>query len=645
MSPSRFTARARALLCLLTVAALASVATPFDRVLLKDGRVIDGQLLDSDDADYIVLRLPGADIPIPQAMVETTYVESLEDYIPKNKKEERELAKGNVLFEGRWMSKRRRDQMLRDRAEADKELIDQLRRDQKWQNHKTIETRHFVVKSNCREEIAQQAAQLIEDYYKAFVDFWNIKLSPSEGKEKMTFFFYRDTATFHEVTNTGGGLGGYFSPLERELHVPYNQQVPAEAWAVVLHEGNHLLTYLIDTGYRYPIWMNEGMAEYYGSAVIDDEGNFELGALQYGRIVSLRNDEATGNVLSLREVLLQPQQGFTARHYAVAWSFVHFLMESPEYGKAFKTFFKTLSRNRDVETENKRVNNAGMTWAFPNLETVITALERAMGRSLDELDEEWKEFTAQSYGELTPEAYYLAARIAKFNAQEGDEFVEQAMEYYGKACAMGIQDDECWRDYAEMLRKGGIDEGYWTSIVAEPDAVGAWDAIQKAIELDPIDAYNYTEAAGALILDSPVQDLDRALAMVQTADSLSPRSWGVQSLVDVLTALIEPARERRREAAEQAARLAEMDLREWMVQPAYIEGEEVPERIEQLSTDDVIELILVGEVEADDWIFQAYRLHDENGDPVPGVEKWDNEWTPVKDVPLFADALAEAAGG
>jgi hypothetical protein len=167
----------RMLTCLLALALLSAVATPFDRVLLKDGRVIDGQLLDSDDADYIVLRLPGADIPIPQAMVETTYVENLDDYIP-----ERELAKGNVLFEGRWMSKRRRDQELRKRADADKELIDTLRRDQKWQNHKTIETRHFVVKSNTRDEIAQRAADMLELYYKAFVDFWNIKLSPSDGK-------------------------------------------------------------------------------------------------------------------------------------------------------------------------------------------------------------------------------------------------------------------------------------------------------------------------------------------------------------------------------------------------------------------------------------------------------------------------------
>ena len=186
MSTRTFPRWMRTLPCLLALGALASVATPFDRVLLKDGRVIEGKLLDSSDTEYVTLRLPGADIPIPMTMVDTTYVEDLEDYVPKNAKEERELAKGNVLFEGRWMSKRRRDQALRERAEADKTLIDQLRRDQKWANHKTIETRHFIVKSNCRDEIAQRASDLLENYYNAFVDFWNIKLSPSEGKTKMT---------------------------------------------------------------------------------------------------------------------------------------------------------------------------------------------------------------------------------------------------------------------------------------------------------------------------------------------------------------------------------------------------------------------------------------------------------------------------
>jgi hypothetical protein len=66
--------------------------------------------------------------------------------------------------------------------------------------------------------------------------------------------------------------------------------------------------------------------------------------------------------------------------------------------------------------------------------------------------------------------------------------------------------------------------------------------IQKAIQLDPIDGYNYVEAAGILILDGPLQDLEKARSMCDTASALANKSdWALQKLIDELLALIQPA--------------------------------------------------------------------------------------------------------
>lgn len=641
MSPSRHPLLAWALLALLA----ATPALARDRVLLKDGRVIDGTLLESDEPGYIILQLPGADIPIPDELVEKTYVESMENYVPRNKKEEKLLRSGKVLFEGTWVSRTRREQELRKRAEADEEAIRQMRKEQNWKHRKVIETRHFDIQSNCTQDVLDEYSELLENYYDAFTDYWNIRLSAKDAGRRMKFFLYRNTEDFYDITGSRPGVLGFFNFVDGELHLFDMVEDRDYAIGVLLHEGNHLLTHLIDSEFFYPPWMNEGMAEYFGTAKITDRGDFELGDLQYQRIAVMRNDTLHGRELSLREVLLcsydtRLGRPYTGQHYSYGWSFVHFLMETPEYSKAFKTFFKTLPNNFDLDTYT--LTYPTTAFKCPTSESIIEDLEDRLGKSLEELEEEWLAFVDQRYGELSPEAYFYAAKIARAYPLEDDQHIVDCMDYLAKAIELGIENAEAYRTYAEMLRKGGVSEAAYSAVVAPPDPVRAYEMAKRAIELDPINPLNYTEAAGALILDGPIQDLDLALAMTQTAQALAPRDWNVKSLTEELISLIEPARERAAERARREAELAAMDYRVWMVQPFYFENEEPPEVIDELSTDDLRELIRSEVVGEDDWIFQKGRASDGEGGLLPGEDPWDNEWTQLKDIPVFAEDLAAA---
>lgn len=636
--------RATALL-LTALAVLSGPAAGFDRVLLKDGRAIDGKLMESEDKDFILLRLPGADVPIPLDLIDKTFVEDLEDYVPKNSKEEKYLKQGKVLFEGSWMSRTRREQELKKRRDADEGAIKVAREDQKWKNHKTIDTRHFTIRSNCTQDVLDEYADRIEVYYGIFREFWNIKLSPSEGKHKMNFYLYRTKPDFHAVTGVPFGVGGFFSFPKRELQLYDDLENPEEARDTLQHEANHLLTYLIEPKFEYPRWLNEGMAEYFGAAEIDDKGKIHLGGLQYSRIASLRSDRTNKNVIPLRSVLLATPAEYGFRHYAYGWSFVHFLMESEDYGKSFRSFFKNLSKNRDLEITNVSYSNVKGALASPELPSVVTALEKQLGKSLEELNDELDLWTEQAYGELSGYGYFRAARMSKREELPEDQHIKNAMHYYKRAVELGYERDTCYREYAEMLRKGGIDEGSYMAIVQPPDGKTAWEMCQKAIELDPIDPLNYLEGAGSLILDGPGQDLDQAYAMAETAKALSPRSYRVSSLYDELMSLIEPARERARERKELEERLAKLDPRLWLVQPFYFENEEKPEQSPELSTAELQELIVDGTFDGDDWIFQSYRWPDEaTGELKQGTEPWESGWVQLKDVPLFAEDLEAASG-
>ncbi|MCB9899239.1 MAG: hypothetical protein H6825_14635 [Planctomycetes bacterium] len=633
----------------LTLALPLVLAAPmfFDKVLLKDGRLVEGKLIESTDPDYCMLRLPGADIPIRNDLVQLTYVEDMEDYVPKDKKEADYLKKGWVLFEGRWMSRTRREQELGKRAEEDKAAIAKLREEQKWKNAKSTETLHFEVKSNCTQEVMDDYANRLENYYKYFLDEWNITVAPSEKKKKQKFFLYRNYDDFLEVTGSRYGVGGFFNWVKGELQLYHDDKKYDFTVAILYHEGNHLLTHLIDPQFIYPTWMNEGTAEYFGTAKVGPKGEFVVGGLQYERIVSLRNDAAHGKEIPLRELLLAPQGSLTARHYAVAWSFVHFLM-STDYAKKYRLFFANLPENRDVKCENG--SSGAIVVRIPELPTVIAAFEKAMGKSLDELTVEWKDFCAQAYGELNADAYYKAVQFTLFTGGDlTEDAVKTAKEYYEKAIALGITDSECYRDYAEFLRKGGIDDRGETVLPYEPDVVGGWDMIQKAIDLDPIDPLNYCEAAGQLIMDSPIQDIDKAEALVKTARALDSRSWQVQALTNELMSMIEPAKERRRDREERERMLAENDNRVWIVQPFHYANEPEPEQITDLSTDDLMALIEAGEVDELDYVFQTWRPpNPETGELEEGTEPWDTAWTQLKDVPVFTEALAAAkaaAGG
>ncbi len=628
-----------------TVLASALIAAEGDRVLLTDGRQIEGKLLAETD-DQVTLEINGVEIPIRRSLIDEVYPAITDDYEPKNDKERKYLERGFVLFEGSWMSKSRYEKALEKRRKAEEEELAALKKEQQWRHRKKFETRYFAIESNFPQDLLDEWVMLLETYYKYFREYWGIKISPKVAKNKMQVFLYRTPGDFYRVTGMRRGVLGFFNSGTGELHIFFDKRDPYLSQTVLFHEFNHLVTYLIGPDFLYPIWMNEGMAEYYGTADVDERGKFIVGAQQDGRLVTIFKDKAEDRLVRIPDLMLTERDSFGAREYAYAWSFCHFLMEHEDYQKPFRAFFGNLPNNGELSTTKIPYDSGRDTRDMCDLYDVFQAFEKRMGEDVDELEAEWLQWIEQAYTELNPRAYYSAAQRELWEPKEDGSHIVKAVEYFEKAIELDVDDPECYRQYAELLRKGGVRENSYSAEVIDEDPARAYELIKRAIELDPLNPFYYLEAGGILIMESDLLDPEAAYAMAETGKALGPKNTQVEEVYEELIQVIEEGRDMIRRKAERAAEIAASDERIWFVVPHYFEGEEPPERIEDLSTEDLKALIAAGTVDGLDWVFQASRpVDEETGELIAGTEPWELDYVPLADIPEFAADLEAAAGG
>jgi len=145
-----------------------------------------------------------------------------------------------------------------------------------------------------------------------------------------------------------GGIAGSagFYDGERLLAL-IGQRADACAWNVIQHEAFH--QYLITRlGEDIPIWLNEGLAEYFGEGVYTGDG-FVVGVVQPFRVKRLQEMLRQGD-RGLTEVIKishdQWNEHVDQGNYDIAWSLVHFLAhaEGGAHQGALVEFIKKSSR-------------------------------------------------------------------------------------------------------------------------------------------------------------------------------------------------------------------------------------------------------------------------------------------------------------
>ena len=634
----------------------AFALTPcFDRLLLKDGRIIEGDLLPPKDASTTLLSIAGIEVPVRNDLIEKSFAENLANYKAKNAQEEEYLKKGFVLFEGNWMSASRRDQELKKRADADKAAVEDLKKRSNWKNATVTTSPHFEIKSNCEPEVVKDYTTRLEDFYKAFTSDWGVKITPGKKGGKLTVDIHRDAGETFNITMVGDTMVFTYNPDSGAISLSWDPDDVEASRRELYMLASFQLVFSSNPGFLYPYWMRDGLSEYFASTEVDPDGKFIFGKPLYGHCLNIMDAIEQNKLPPLVEAVMTQDNEQKYIHRSLRWAFVHFLLESPKYSKSFRAFFSSLPNNPDANIQQGFMRGRKSAVDYSEDKDSVAALEKRLGVKLDQLEKEMLADFKQLSSQLTPQAYYQAAQRALSRASFDDEedelsdeerleLVKTAFANMARADELGLQDAGFYRRYAELLRKGGIKESNRTLKPQKPDPQAAWTMIQKAMKIDPLDPYAYTEAAGILIMDGPAQDLDRAANLATAGLAIGGgRNMWVKSLHDELMSLIEPARAKREAAAEAAADAAKNDNRKWHVAFYYVKGQEPPANLANITTDELRALIRSGKVTGRDSVYQSWQVNDpETGKPVVGDNPWDKDWVKVREVPLFSEELAAA---
>ena len=171
--------------------------------------------------------------------------------------------------------------------------------------------------------------------------------------------YERQLALFGIDGSASGGMF-FYGPRGSGLATWVGDRSERQTQQVLQHEGLHQFArnYL---GYRIPVWLNEGLAEYFEQAQII-KGKVKLGIAEGWRIDRLKRAIEAGQALEFNELLnitsdrwrsnMQSGSPQGALQYTQSWSIVYFLIHGDKgrYRQAFGEYLDLLSRGRTHES-------------------------------------------------------------------------------------------------------------------------------------------------------------------------------------------------------------------------------------------------------------------------------------------------------
>lgn len=488
-------------IALLALCAAFAPEAQADRVLTVDGRILTPKKAREKDGGYRFVFENGEILVPDKSHVQSVEIEGdMSEYVPQNDDERQKLQQGFVKYRGKWLSGPSYQEELRKLHEASRKRTEELAAHSDWENAWKKETAHFLVRSNTSPELLDYYCELLEAYYSLMDDRIGIDPPPTLKRTKMTVNIYKSSEEFHSLSPSQAGISasvlGYFWAYDKTLNFYHDYQEPALSTWVALHECTHLLTYLIDPQYVPQIWLNEAIADYFGSSKVsrDKKGKIVIqpGELQMDRVLTVQqaikntlastgeskkpssaSKAASRPVTKLEDLFMLNRDAFDGFQYAHAWSFVYFLnsFENGKYRKNFDKFFKglyTLEKGLEVEVVAGGGNTGTGKQVTPKAIREYL-LKKLNIKDVPQLEKDWIEFVRQ-IPILAPEARLKrglqSVRRGEFADAIGD--LDAAIEG-------GVTDPRAWwaRGRARAM-SGKIKD-------AEAD-------VRKAIELSPLNA-------------------------------------------------------------------------------------------------------------------------------------------------------------
>jgi tetratricopeptide (TPR) repeat protein len=280
---------------------------------------------------------------------------------------------------------------------------------QSRENWRSVRTNNLFVIGNADAEKLRQVAAWLEFFHSSFARL--VSRNVLNSSVPTTVVIFRDDASFVPFKPLYQGrpanISGFFQPGEDVNYIALSLD-PSERdpYSTAFHEYVHL--HLRDNVPNAPVWLNEGLAELYGS--LQFSGNDALlGAPLYAYIRLLRDHELLPLATLFSIGTNSPhynEQDKSGIFYGESWALVHYLMLG-ERGRPeqFKRFLQQVSRG----------------------ETAAKAIEDSFGVTIAQLEDDLRayvrrgDFNAQRIASVDdPQTYSTYTAIQRSSLSESE---------------------------------------------------------------------------------------------------------------------------------------------------------------------------------------------------------------------------------
>ena len=212
------------------------------------------------------------------------------------------------------------------------------------QGMKRYESRYYVINTDLLGDDLREAdlrmTKMAEEYKNRTEGF-----SGTIG-HKFPFFLFRDLKDYHRA---GGmrGTAGVFNPNTDTLMAYAGAETSDQTWNVIQHEGFHQFARSVIGG-ELPIWVNEGLAEYFGEGLFTGDG-FVTGVIPPKRLALVKEQIKQKKFKSIKDMMrldhARWNKEMSGENYDQAWTMVQFLAhaEDGKYQGAFVKFMRALA--------------------------------------------------------------------------------------------------------------------------------------------------------------------------------------------------------------------------------------------------------------------------------------------------------------
>lgn len=238
-----------------------------------------------------------------------------------------------------------------------------------WRKKNTYASRHYSVSSDLSRDVCRKIALQLEETFR-HVSARLAMGQHTEDRKFVVYVFSGQASYLDYIRGVFGGSGehttGMYSQSLKQLLILGGVD-NEELLNTTRHEGFH--QFLDSTISDVPIWLNEGLAEYFASSR-SPFGEWKDGRIDQGHLQELRSAGSSA-LIPLNRFVRYSQERFMrggAASYAQAWAFVHFLRHSSIQNK---DTFKLIMAELEAGSSSFRARTrafAGRDWKAMDLE-------------------------------------------------------------------------------------------------------------------------------------------------------------------------------------------------------------------------------------------------------------------------------------